>query len=350
MQASTTCPGPLLEQLLDCMSDFPDSSPESPLAYNYVKLMHILQRKEALAFADAATVEEAIGLTVQYGRMSGLINQGKPEEALALVQQLDEVVEEKLSHEIYLYAKQWGLSVKALYYYRKKLYGRAFSLTLECIALNEYLVKIAGFGTLLYRCLDQHANLSRLHFSQGQREKGARLYGSILNYLLNGEATDLPGTLYTDQRCWEAIPYVREASVLEHFKSTVNNLIKCNVYKKNQEKELFFLLFDPVKEFEISTPERRLIYNWLYLKKIFYNQDYELFLHEFTGFMQEPMSRSFDIFKLSLLQNVLYLLEGSGIKNKASGAQAVAEFVNGKLNVNDNLKLLVCGGTDGAPR
>ncbi len=342
MHATTTSPALQLAQLAGNLKAFPEATPESPLLYNHVKLLRLLQRQELLRYTDEATADEAIQLVGRYGESTNLLNRRRFDEALSSVWQVDELIGERFKGEIYLFAMQWGLSVKALYYHKQQSYDRAFALTLECIALNDYLVR-AGFSTLLFRSLEQNVNLSRICSRTGGVERGANLFGDLLQYLLNGESGSLHGSVFADPQFWQATPYLREATAFETFKRAVYLLIECKTRHPAGESELFGALFGRIGTFEITTPERQVFYNWLYLKKLYYAGEYGQFLGDFTEFMEEPLSKSFDLLKLSLLQNVIRLTEDAEAANKDFCLGEITDFINRKLDVHADLKALVCG-------
>jgi hypothetical protein len=342
MHATTTSPALQLAQLAGTLKAFPEATPESPLLYNHVKLLRVLQRQELLRYTDEATANEALQLLVRYSESTSLLNQRRFEEALGNAREVDELIGEKFKGEVYLFAIQWGLSVKALYYHKQQSYDRAFAITLECVALNDYLVR-AGFGTLLFRLLEQNVNLTRICSRTGAAERGANLFGDLLQYLLNGESGGLYGSVFADPQFWRATPYLREASAFETFKRAVYLLIEHKKHDPAGECELFGALFGRIGTFEITTPERQVFYNWLYLKRLYYAGEYGQFLGDLTEFMEEPLSKSFDLLKLSLLQNVIRLAEDGGAASRDFCLGEITDFINHKLDVHADLKALVCG-------
>ncbi|PSL50297.1 hypothetical protein CLV51_1011641 [Chitinophaga niastensis] len=323
----------LLTKLLQECSEFPASTQQSTMLYNFNKLMNILQEKEIAPYADG---QEAINgvydLTRQYGVIAGkIVRSGASEDMLTAYNDLEQRIENQLSGNLYIYAKQWGLSVKALYYYKKKAYDKAFDFTIECIALNEYLIR-EGVFTLLFRSAEQNRNISRILFRKGDWQAGAALSRDLANYLLNGEPGNLYGKIFEGREFWEAVPYVREGYAYECFRGMVSQMIHFEKDVKGDPPDLFSHLFRDLS-FVVDTPDRQILHDWLYLKTLYHAGEYDEFLEEFISFMRDPMSQLYDILKISLFLDVKRLVEKSGFPDKLPLLLQIKHHLDTKLNL-----------------
>src|SRR4051812_17183022 len=121
-------PESLLAKLSAEFDEFPASTTESTMLYDHNKLMVILQEKEVTSSFNCTVeaLEEVYVLTRKYGVVAGDIANNRTEHALTAYLDLEQIIEQQLSRNLYIYAKQWGLSVKALYYYKINNFDKAF--------------------------------------------------------------------------------------------------------------------------------------------------------------------------------------------------------------------------------
>lgn len=329
----------LLDRLFEQCDDFPASSTESTMLYNYVKLMNILQEKEMAVFSDDPEAMNGVyDLTRLYGIIANdIVRKGADDSIIARYNDLEQTIERTLSGNLYIYAKQWGLSVKALYHYKLKHYEKAHDFTLECIALNEYLIR-EGVHTLLFRSAEQNRNLSRILFRSGDWERGSMLAHDLIDYLLNGEAGNLRGAIFKEPAVWEAVPYVREGYAYECFRGMVSHYIHFNKsFKGENPPDIFPSIFGELS-FSVDTPDRKIMHDWLYLKSLYNAGEYDEFLQEFIDFMSEPMSQLYDILKISLFQDVIRLIEKSGYPDMQKLLDKIRHYLEVKLNIHEHLR------------
>lgn len=326
----------LLDRLSAAFEQFPASTPESTMLYNYIKLQQILQKKEMQAFTDdTGLIERAITLSAQSGQAVKVL-QTDTEEGLRMYEEAAKRMEDELPGYVYLFAKQWAQSVKALYYYKRKEFRQAFALTLECLTLNECLVR-EGVGTLIFRCAEQNRNLSRVLLKMGEGDKGTALAGNLFKYLVNGDGQGLYGTVFREEQFWSAIPYIREGFTYEYFRGLVSVLVKENPFDQEKKKKLFYQLFGGIT-FEVTTPDRQAMYNWLFMKNLFYEEHYAEFIESFTEFMQEELSQVYDVLKISLFQDVTYLIQKWSFNDDGHLMQKIKHHLDNKLKLFNTLR------------
>jgi len=188
----------LITNFLESLTDSPLSSSESTMLYNSGKLLEILQDKEleTLKFKPEE-LRAARLLSAEFGSLTSRFN-NKIEGAFDQYNSLEINELKNFTGYLYLYVKQWALSVKALYYYRTSDFNSASNFTLECIALNEILIR-KGLSTLVLRCAEQNRNIARIFIASKKYTQGYSLAGDILVYLLNGEPRKLLGTVFKDK-------------------------------------------------------------------------------------------------------------------------------------------------------
>ncbi|WP_293785069.1 hypothetical protein [uncultured Pedobacter sp.] len=326
------------DQLLIVCDRFPASTNESTMVYNYNKLMNILQKKELFELiGNQDQIDAAHKLSAQFGDIAHDIVRGGPKGlTLDTYEALEKEIEDKLSGDPYIFSKQWGLSVKALYFYKKGDYKKAFDFSLECIILNEYLVR-EGLFTLLFRTAEQNKNIVRVFFRNGDWEKGASLAKDLLSYLFNGDKGGLYGKIFGEIAIWKEIPYVREGYAYECFRAIVSLMIHFEKRWEKKNVDVFSKIFSTL-EFEMDTPDRQIISQWIFLFNLSREGKHVDFLREFILFMQDPLSRQYDILKISLFIEVRELLKTSHYLQSEALLHAINNYMEKELNVKEFLK------------
>ena len=337
MQQAVITENDMLEKLLLVCDRFPASHTQSTMLYNYNLLMAFLQDKEITAFKELpGSTENVYKFTRPFGAIASSIVRGTSVDPLAAYESLEKEIENNLSGNIYLYAKQWALSVKALYYYKEKNFQKAFDFTLECIALNEHLIR-EGVHTLLFRSAEQNRNLVRVFFRSGDWQTAATLGRDLLNYLFNNVPGTLYGKIFSDESYWDKVPYVRECYAYQCFKGMVSQMIHLERLPNPKISSLFPYIFENFM-LDPNTPDRLIIYNWLDLKTAFYKGEYDLFIEDFIEYMSEPMSQLYDILKISLFLDISKLIENSNYEKKAILREKIRHHLEVKLNIHEALR------------
>jgi hypothetical protein len=194
-----------------------------------------------------------------------------------------------------------------------------------------------GVYTLIFRIGEQNRNLAKILFRKGAVKEGALLAKDLLQYLLSGHPGKLTGSIFSERRYWEEVPYVREGYAYDYFRGMVTQL----VYLENQSPEEMTGLFDDLfgdVDVEVTTPDRLIIYNWLYLKTTFRAGAYSEFVEALITFMSEPMSQLYDILKISLFRDVKLWLKKSNFNAKEELSLKIRHHLDEKLNIYEEFR------------
>lgn len=327
----------MFDKLFSECDNFPSSLSQSTMTYNYGRLTSILQKKEISLFTESPEIiEEVYRLTEQFGTIAHNIVKDKGNQTLDSYSELEKIIENTLSGNLYIYAKQWGLSVKALFYYKQKKYQKAIDYSLECIVLNEYLIR-EGVQTLLLRSAEQNRNISRTLFRRGDWQEGAALAKNLLEYLFNNKSKNLYGKIFHEESQWHSIPYIREGYAYECFRGFVSQMIHLDRISNGKTPNLFPYFFGDFT-LETDTPDRLIIFNWLELKTAYHKGDFAEFISDCIEYMNEPMSQLYDILKISLFLDLNHLIEKSSFKHKKKLQSKISHHLETKLFMSDNLR------------
>ena len=325
-----------LDNLLEQCRHFPPSVNESTMLYHYAKLMMILQRKELAAIEkDADLIANAYTLSMQFTDVGKSILKNAGEQEIENYRLVEQAIERQLTGNMYIFAKQWGLSVKALYYHKIRNYKKAFDISLECIILNEYLIR-EGVFSLLFRAAEQVKNIVRVFFKSGDHGSGARLAYELLNYLFNGEPGLLYGTIFRDRSIWDEMPYVREGYAYDCFKAMVYQMIHFEKATGCPSPDVFATIFDRLS-LDITTPDRQIIGDWLEMKRCRRQGRSDEFLCSFTDFMSEPLPVSYEILKIDLFSDLVQLVNESRYPGKDGMLQELYQYMENRLNASYHL-------------
>ncbi|OMP81117.1 hypothetical protein [[Flexibacter] sp. ATCC 35208] len=325
-----------LDTLMAVCDDLPASTKEITMLYNYGKLIAILQHKEMLPYSTGEEEMESVYvLTRKFGDIAKDIVVSQGEVGLSGFFELENTIERQLNGHLYLYAKQWGLSVKALYYHKIKQYDKAVDFSMECVAMNDYLINI-GIHSLFFRSLEQYRNISRSYLRSGDWRTGCKVANDLMKFLFNGVPGSLKGGIYHDPAIWNAIPYAREYYTYETFRAMVSMTIRMAANFPDCP-DMYTAIFEGL-EINADTIERVIISNWLEVKNSFRKKDYPLFVDNFIEFMNEPASMMFDLLKISLFQDMLVLIQSSDYAKKEALLLKLENHLDEKLHVKENLR------------
>ena len=317
------------------ITNVPKSNTNAIRTYNHIKLTHVLIKKALSAFADKSAVEEVLNLSYQCDLIVKLVHKNERAKALMRIEEINMIIENEFSEELYLYAKQELLSAKALHCYKTKKLDMAHKLSLEGVAINEYLVR-RGCFVLIHRCTELNVNLSKVLVKKGRYEEGVKIHGGVLGYLADGKVDDLHGTIFNEKKYWTPFPCLREDFMLDNFKSMCFFLIDHKRYRGGGEKVLFDCLFSQVYDLESDTYLRKILRDWIDIKRKFFSKEYDLFVTKAVSFLQNPIEQYFDILKLSLCQNLITLVQGA--PDEARILTKIEGYIDTKLMIDRKYK------------
>lgn len=327
----------MLEILLSEIDHFTESTDTNVSEYDTGKLHKIVLEKEicSICNVDKEKFEKLNQIDIEFGPIvKSLVLDADKEIPYQNYLVLEGRLDTKVDGNLYLFAKQAALSVKALYYYKIKEFDKAISITLECIALIDYLVH-RGIYSLYLRSFEQNKNIARVLIRAGKYEEGNQLINNILNFLLTGKDNGLHGIIYTEFYHGK-IPVLREMYTYDFFAEIVEEHIKLGLATKSSLScsEIFGNI-----DFEVNTPERQLIYNWLYINEQFKMKKISDYLDSLIYFFRQPVSRGFDILRISLLIDLITIVKSMDTPEEEMIMQKIKYFMLNKLKNYENLRL-----------
>jgi hypothetical protein len=330
----------LIKQFIEGFSTFPASLVTSIVDYDTNRLVKVLHEKEVIEIFKISKeqFDTANSIDFELGKIvNELIKEVHFNRSLQEYFEIEKKIEDNFSGYLYIYVKQSALSVKSLYYYKIKDFKKALSLTIECIVLNDYLVQ-QGIYSLNLRCFEQNKNISRIYFRDNQFELGYKLISNLLNYLLNGKDNELFGNIFKNQFYWSKIPLLRETYSYELFTMIIEDMIRFNI---NNHIDFLPNIWYINLDFEVNTPDRQIIYNWIYINKQLNCLNYEEYLESLMYFFQQPYSQFYDILKISLLIDFRKVILNLNIINKEILIKKIGYFIKENLISNNQHKFLI---------
>jgi hypothetical protein len=223
------------------------------------------------------------------------------------MKELDREIDE-LDNLYRIYAVQWGLSVKALWYYRKGDLYNAVKLTKKCTDEIDKLIK-KGMYSLIYRNIEQNKNLGFIQKKLKNENEQQKLKGQILKYYFSGKTKILYGKCFNDMILWNELPYLRDSFGYLTFKENVEKYY--DLLKLDQGKAKIF--YDNVLEriilCEPTTLERYNIHVWLKIQNAFYKNQYINFLKGMNEFFEEGKEIFYDVFKKVLINQYVKIID-----------------------------------------
>ncbi|MET3502922.1 hypothetical protein ABIC45_004546 [Mucilaginibacter rubeus] len=331
---SKTIPEDLLVSIFKLKwSDFARSKEEQNMTYDFKKVLIVSENKELKQLINSKQKPKEIDkiriLKEEYEKLVVPLNLKEDNTVLRKLIKLDRRVESDFDGDSYLYLKQWGLSVWGLYYYKNENFGKAKSKLIECIALNEFLIG-KGLKTAIFRIFEQNMNLSAIYIQEGRIKEGLRLKNHLLQYLSNGKSSKmLVSRMFKDNPLYHSHIYIREGCLYQLFR-------KMAAWPLDHRKDfyddffVFKLFFDKISMKE-DTNDREIMKFWIYIKRNFYKGNYEKYKDAFTQFMNTTLSYKFDILKLSLISDILQMVESSEIGYENDFYTLTNTFISEKL-------------------
>jgi hypothetical protein len=311
-----------IEQFVCLIPSFPESIDASFFEEDKEKLFMALHEKELKKVCGNDIVNHEVVLKKLSETAKGLMSgNNNINDTFKKYIKLEQEIESGFSGNQYIYVKQRALSVKALYYYKIKNFQKALVFTIECNALIEYLLH-QGMYTLSTRCFEQNKNISRVYFRNNQIDLGNKTANSLMCYLFNGEyRTGLFGSIFYNNFHWSKNTDLREFFAYEAFTNITENIVRSNL-----NNNLDFLPNEWYIDlnFELGTPERQLIHNWISINKYLKNGNYDEYFDSLISFFQQAYNKHYDILKISLMIDFTKFLHKLNLENK--------EFITGKIN------------------
>ncbi|MES2518849.1 MAG: hypothetical protein V4585_12120 [Bacteroidota bacterium] len=328
-----------LERFSEMIDSFPTSEKESKF-YHIESILSPIEYNLFKVFFGEQEYKKALSLVLE---AQEAIKKCKADDLEGGYEKFQEVKRksEQLSEKAKQYVTLYYLSGIAYYHFRRKDFDQAINYTLREIQETES-IENKGATSLHYRRTGHVINLIKIFKASHQAEKAIPLFLGSLKYLLNGNADLMPKGGWNSELL-NFIPYVRQRSFDIFFIEAVDTLI--NLQADNEHQELLFrTLFMEIPDFEPQNNNQAMLYNWLYLQRLYHQKNYLDFVKDCTEFCQTPFDNSFDSLKLSLLANIIQIsqlhLKESGLQKQLK--RKINDFIQTKLASPDHLKNNVC--------
>lgn len=331
---------PLLERLDQAINSFPKSTDEATVHYNTGKLVGILREKEIYDVCKVGKEEYELVDKIDIelgGVVKDLLYEKDLEKSLEDYYRLERKINELTTGNLYIYAKQGALSVISLYYYKKQNWEKAIDYTVECIALNDYLIQL-GMNSLNLRVFEQNKNISRILFRAKRNTEAQELLKRLFEYMLTGKSVGLYGGTLLHKTYWEKVPIVRETYSYEMFCMIAEDMIWFN---KDNITEYFPSDWFPVSDFDVDNPNRQVLYNYMYIVNQLKAENYEDFIDSLIYYFSEPISLYYDLLKVSLLLDTIKLVNKSNFHLKAHLRIKLVDFIHYQLIASERMNAMI---------
>ena len=234
----------------------------------------------------------------------------KNELAAALAQlQLSDGLMESLPVATIDFVTLFKLSAWGNYHYKNQEGEIGIELLRQGLTISARLER-QGFGTFIYRRIEQLQNIANILFRQQRVEEANLLLKNALTFVHIGHAQGL----LIDDWNWDIMCRVRtlQENTLEAVLSQLaaQNTLYINdaVYHNEYYHRVFFR--DLLHELEADTYNRVVLYNWLYVKNSYFEQGPDEFLKNALEFLSdEAIIATYDVFKANLLAHAIWVIK-----------------------------------------
>lgn len=286
-----------IKRFINDIDSFPVSVIESK-EYNVSELRKILHLKELkeITLETDAMIQYVNSIDVELGKLLPEILKGN--NLYKEYINIEQKIQASLKDDLYVYAKQSALSVKALILYKDLKFEEAINATKECIILNEYLVG-KGFYTLTIRIYEQIKNISKIYHKANFNDKGVEIMSELFKYLYNGTTSYLIkySNIFRHQDIWKKTPLLRESYANELFLIYLEEFMKNN--QKNSQLDEMSWIND--LDFDVFSNDRKFIYNWIYITKELHKENDKEYLESLEYFLDDDIDSYYDLLKVNLL-------------------------------------------------
>lgn len=316
---------------------FPASNNEHPHNLDLGKLSTILRDKEIneVCYPSVKEMELFYELDNKFGVIvKDMVFERHLEKSLREYEELDKSIETNFSGKYYLFVKQWAYSLKALYFYKTNDFEKAKALTIESIALVDYLMH-SGTYNLNTRCFELIKNVAKVYLKEKKQEEGYKIIGNLLDYIFNGNYhSNLVATFTKHKIFYEETPILREDYGLSIFIEILENTIFSGVETGTSflPNQWFINL-----EIEVDTLEKQILYNFIYIEQKRQEKKYNEYIDALHYFFEQQYNSLFDPLKVYLLVHYYQLTK----KNNSDGEwnkKEIVNFIQNKITINPKLK------------
>ncbi|MGI9650893.1 hypothetical protein [Chryseobacterium sp. RLHN22] len=324
----------LIQRFLNAPESFSKSLNISTYEYDVTslrKILHLRELKE-ITGVDDKMIDFIDSLDFELGKLLPGIIQGHNlySEYLAIERKILDTVDGVL----YIYAKQSALSVLSLILYKRNEFEQAIKITQECIILNEFLVN-KGMFTMNVRIYEQIKNITKIYHRAGQDQKGFQLAADLFKYLYSGKPTSVNfySTIINNAELYKKTPILRETYTNDVF------LIYLQEYMRFKNPSFTELDWIENLDFEVFSEDRKFIFNWIYITKLFYKKNYDEYLECLEFFLDDDVTTYYDLLKVNLLLHFKNFIGQSDIskQNKELIADNIEYYFKNNIGLNKNI-------------
>jgi hypothetical protein len=329
-----------LKNLINIIKDklliYPNSLDIGLLEYDIQKLHGKLREsEESLLLSNVKLQKEASDISNDYGDLAEIIN-SKSDNMVNIMtdmEKLDNRINDNLKGNYKVYATQWGLSVKALWYYRNDDFKESVRLTKQCVDLIDELI-FKGMHSLVFRNIEQNKNLAFILKKNNKKKSSDYIKGDILNYYFSGKTKTLYGRCFNNNSIWNEMPYLRDSFGYLTFKENVEKYYDVCQISFSEGNYFYNATFSNILSCVPNTLERYIIFKWLETQDAFYDKKYIDFLIKMNDFFDEEKEVFFDAFKKILLLQFLSIVHLSklSIDEKNKIEVLIFDFKDSKLS------------------
>lgn len=329
-----------LEAFVEAIDTFPASEEKS----KFYKLENIgLAQESALLDNYLGELEHRKALSLILKAQEAISLCKKSEIELGF-EKFNEVYSKipSLSSEAGKYANLYYLSGMAYYYFKIENYHKSLEFTWKELHETEKLEKM-GITMLHYRRAGHVGNVIKILYKLGNIEEAVKLMLADLLYTLNGDTALMPQGEWNHELL-NIIPYIRQRYFDISFLNVTEKWIQGRGNYKYNDTYIYNEVFSKIPEFEVTNNNLAMIYNWLYLQKMYYQNFTNEFILNSIEFFRVPFDSSFDSLKLSVLSNIIKLLKHSEIEKnlKEKYGIQINNYILNNLNSKQILKDNIC--------
>lgn len=316
---------------------FPASNKEHPHNLDLGKLSTILRDKEINQVCNPSVkeIEQFYELDNKFGVIvKDMVFERHLEKSLREYEELDKSIETNFTGKYYLFVKQWAYSLKALYFYKTNDFEKAKALTIESIALVDYLMH-SGTYNLNTRCFELIKNVAKVYLKENKQEEGYEIIRNLLDYIFNGNYhSNLIATFTKHKVFFEETPILREDYGLSIFIEILENTIFSGVETGTSflPNQWFIKL-----EIEVDTLEKQILYNFIYIEQKRQEKKYNEYIDALHYFFEQEYSSLLDPLKVYLLFNY-YQLTKKNNSDDEWNKKEIVNFIQNKTIINPKLK------------
>lgn len=329
-----------IESFVDTLSSVPASNNKS-MFYNIDRILSSKNDNLFMELIGKEQYNQSLKMVNDIGRAVEICKEGKLEIGHNQFIELSEK-SRVLNSEAKSYFNIYFLSGIAYYYYRIGNFEKAINCIFEEIDEIEKFESM-GVKNLHYKRVGVIINLIKIHITTNNIDEATQLYSNLLLYLINGNIRPVNYGTW-DALLLESTPYIKQRALDLVFMDAINASM---TYKNTQLDCLsyyFEKVFSKIPDIEVDNNNQAMIWNWIYLQKLYHKKQYIQFVKDCMNFLKTEFDNSFDISKLALLLEIVTLINGLDIQQKHKSVlhAKINDFIQTKLILLQYQKTKIC--------